>query len=55
MTDMDEHTCPECLGPKDDMGSSICEECIDEINEEEDRLEREHIANETFQFHNQLL
>ncbi len=46
--------CPECSGFKDSL-QDLCEECIDKINKEEDRLERQHEADELSHYRSQLL
>jgi len=45
--------CPECLGPSEE--NSLCDQCLDKIDEEQNRFDSEHEANETFQYRSQLI
>lgn len=38
-----------------EFGQKLCDECSQRIDDEEDRLDREHEANETFQYRSQLV
>lgn len=49
-----EDRCSECWATIDPI-QDICDDCSHQIDEEEDGIEREHIANEISQYRNQLV
>ena len=46
--------CPECWNQMEPT-QKMCDDCSQQIDDEEERLDREHEANETCQYRNQLV